>query len=324
MKESRYRKGLVRLLSTLLVVVILAVLVSAAEWTARRIGLGTPILYYETNSYRYALRPDQSVVRLRGAGIRTDEYGLRTDHDWDKPHHGRILFIGDSVTYGGAYVDNRDLFSTVACDSLADERLWFVCGNAGINGYGVDNMAYRIRFDPVPAPDVYVVTLLSADTLRGFASLMSYPYHSRPLPGPVPALTEGVLFLLDRLRANIRYGRGDGAFQGGGENSLLVAELSLKRLFAALEERRKQGKRVLLVHSPERSHVENDYGPFDRRVLELLRESGFPVLEMRDALRADKVDLDEIYYDGAHLEVPGHRFYGRAIAGALQIHGIVR
>jgi len=90
-----------------------------------------------------------------------------------------------------------------------------------------------------------------------------------------------------------------------------------------LEERRKQGKRVLLVHSPEKYYVQADHGTLDLRIVELLRHSGFPVLEMREALRNEGASLDEVYYDGAHLDVTGHRFYGRAIAHTLEARGIL-
>ena len=73
------------------------------------------------------------MVRLRDAGIRIDKCGLRTDDDWDAPGATRILFIGDSVTYGGAYIDNRELFSARSCERLRESGVRAVCRNP--NGY---------------------------------------------------------------------------------------------------------------------------------------------------------------------------------------------
>ncbi len=318
-KKALHRAGL-----ALVVLAGLVLVVAVSELAARAFGLGDPVLYYENESYRYALKPDQSVVRLRGAGIRIDRYGLRTDDDWDQPGALRVLFIGDSVTYGGAYIDNRELFSTRVCERLRASGVQAVCANAGTNGYGTDNMAYRIRFDKAPPPDVYVVTLIAGDTLRGLASLIGFPYFSRPLPPLVPGLTEGALFALDRVRARLRYGRGGGPSQLRTGQAPAVARLSLARLFQALRARAAEDRRVLLVMSPVRRNVEAGYDGFERMVLKRLDGSGFDVLDLLPRLRSERPDLDGIYYDGAHLEVGGHAFYGQAIAEALLERGLLR
>ena len=42
-----------------------------------------------------------------------DRYGLRTTQDWGREDAEiRVLFIGDSATYGGSYIANSELFST--------------------------------------------------------------------------------------------------------------------------------------------------------------------------------------------------------------------
>ncbi len=318
------KRGLFRIAMTLLVIGGVLLVVAVGELTARAFGLGDPVMYYENESYRYALAPNQSVVRLRGAGIRVDRYGLRTDDDWDAPGAIRILFVGDSVTYGGAYVDNRDLFSSRTCEVLRESGIDAVCANAGINGYGTDNMAYRIRFERAPPADIYVVTLLSRDTLRGMASLMSLPYFSKPLPPLVPALSEGALFVLDRVRARLRYGRGGGPSQIRTGDGTEVARLSLGRLFEALRERASEGRRALLVLSPARRNVIEDYDRFDRRVLAELRKSGFELLDPLPRIKTDRPNLDEFFYDGAHLELGGHRYYGDLIAETLLERGLLR
>ena len=43
--------------------------------------------------------------------------------------------------------------------------------------------------------------------------------------------------------------------------------------------------------------------------------TGLPFLEMRDELKGK--DLDAIFYDGWHLDVPGHALYGKILARTL-------
>lgn len=289
---------------------------AAAEALARWYGLGNPVLYYETESYRYAVAPDQSTTRFAGAEVNIDKYGLRTNDNWDSAGATRILFIGDSVTYGGSYIDNRQLFSTKTCAALNPE-VHAVCGNAGTNGYGTDNMAYRIRFSKLPRPNLYVVTILSEDTVRGMASLPEFPLFSRPLLPLVPGLTEVSLFALDWMRARLRFNRGGGPYQGIGSDADAVAALSLERLFAELRTRHAEGSAILLVHTPSKSAVSKGYSVFDEKIVETMKATGFPLLEVRAAL-AGQPALDEVYHDGVHLSVAGHALYGELLASALQ------
>jgi lysophospholipase L1-like esterase len=313
----RKRKWTLRGLLALLLVGSLTLIVALAELAARAYGLGSPVLYYENQTYRYAVRPEQSVERVGGARIEIDKFGLRTLDDWEMPGAERILFVGDSVTYGGSYVDTADLFSSLTCGELRTTGVRVVCGNAGTNGYGTDNMALRVRFGPVPEPDIYVVTVISHDALRGTVSLTRFPYFSKPPPRPVPALAEASLFLLDRVRARLRFAGGEDPSPATAGESAEVAGQSLDRLFVALRER-VEGVRVLLVHSPLRITVERGYNDFDRAVVEHLRSSGFPVLEMRRALVDAGTDPGEVYHDGVHLTPAGHRFYAERITESLR------
>ena len=47
------------------------------------------------------------------------------------------------MTYGGSSIDDKDLFSHIVCKKLNE----YLCGNAGVNSYGVYNTVMRSRFD---------------------------------------------------------------------------------------------------------------------------------------------------------------------------------
>ena len=51
------------------------------EFAARRIGLGTPILYSLDNLVGYRLKPNQSIIRRKNAKITTDFEGFRINHE---------------------------------------------------------------------------------------------------------------------------------------------------------------------------------------------------------------------------------------------------
>ena len=297
----------------LVIVVLLLVPVVAAEIWLRYLGLGFPVLYYESLAYGYAPRPNQEVGRLRDATVTIDSAGLRSTVDWTEPADLKILFLGDSVTYGGSYIDDRDLFSERVCALLA-ERIGGTanCGNAGVNAYGLDNMTGRLRYKEFDDEDVIVLVVISGDAKRGFVTLQSLPYFAKSPPQPLPALTELFAFAIDRLRYLIRF---SDAPSGGVDRTLELADESLDRLFQALREEQEENKKILIVHSPDRNEVQNGYHHLDKLVFERLRDSGFEFIEMREALVGE--DPEEVYYDSVHLEFRGHEIYGEVIADRI-------
>mgnify|MGYP001558315659 CR=1 FL=1 len=80
------------------------ILLAVAEFSLRLVfGLGNPVLYCSSPLFGYRLQPNQFVHR-RGAEIRVNNLGVRADRDWDEQIENKILFLGNSVTYGGTYI----------------------------------------------------------------------------------------------------------------------------------------------------------------------------------------------------------------------------
>ena len=81
-------------------------------------GLGHPPLFYKNPHYGFRLRPNQNTVRFYGAKFNINNLGLRSQKDWDSITENKILFLGDSVTYGGNHLSNDELFSEIAVQNL--------------------------------------------------------------------------------------------------------------------------------------------------------------------------------------------------------------
>jgi hypothetical protein len=174
-----------------MLLLLLAAPFVVTEFYLRSIGLGNPTLYYGNTSFRYAPRPNQKHVGQRGAAITIDSKGLRGVKEWTAPADGKILFVGASATWGGTFIDDKDLYSNVVCEDLKKEfNRTFTCGNAGVNSYGVDNMAERIRYKNVSDESAIVVTVVSYNATHGLADLDSLPYLTVAPPGPFKALWE--------------------------------------------------------------------------------------------------------------------------------------
>jgi hypothetical protein len=240
---------------------------------------------------------------------------LRTPEAWDDPADARILFIGNSVTWSGTSIDDKDTFPYLTCVNLENRTgLSFTCGNAGVNAYGTSNMAARLEYTTITNEQAIVVTLIYPDLLRGLRDLDGEHFFSSKPKGPLPALWEaGTILLVGwtyRLRHYDRTHQEDGSAQ--------VAERSLRRLLDVVKQKEKEGKAVLIVLSPLRSEIGGKESEYTRLAEKLVLESGLPLLNMNTLVT--QAYSDSMYTDEKHLGLPGHRLYGTAIAERLSAH----
>ena len=47
------------------------------------------------------------------------------------------------MTYGGSYIDDKETFAHLVCENINDTN--YICGNAGVNAYGIFNIVYRSK-----------------------------------------------------------------------------------------------------------------------------------------------------------------------------------
>ena len=284
--------------------------IGLAELYLRYLGLGDPILFYANASYRYAPLPNQQKQRLHDARVTIDSKGLRSSRDWSQRADAKILFIGDSVTWGGTFIDDADTFADGVCQRLAQATgKTFVCGNAGANQYGTDNLAERIRYKDFDDETAIVVTLISPDTIRGLTDAAGGFFLTARPPAPFRALWEAAAFLAWRSYRFLR------PLSYRQTDDLRVAERSLQNLLDAIRETQRPGRTVLLVLSPVATELGGHETALTRRVQEILGRSGLELLDLHDAVTAALTS--DFYYDAIHLDVRGHHFYADAIAARL-------
>ena len=293
---------------------VLAALIGApvvlAEFYLRTLGLGNPILFYANTSYRYAAQPHQRQVRRHGATVTIDSKGLRSSRDWSDPADAKILFVGDSVTWGGTYVDDKDTFAEGVCERLAHSTgKSFVCGNSGANQYGTDNMAARIRYKDFSDELVLVVTLIAQDTVRGLVDADGRFLFTQPLPAPIRALWEATTFATWKFYQYLQ------SVTYRHDDDLRVAERSLNNLFSAIRETDQPGRKVLIVLSPVKAELDDREGALTKHVQSILAQSDFDVLDLHAAVSQSLTP--DFYYDAIHLDVRGHHFYADQIARRL-------
>jgi hypothetical protein len=273
-------------------------------------GLGRPVLFQAHPSYGYRLQPNQETWRFGGAHFRINNLGLRASDDWDPGIRDKVLFLGDSVTYGGNHISNHELFSEVAVQGLPGLR----SGNAGIPNWGVENvygLVVQERFLPA---SVYVTTFIEDDFYRGLS-----PGRNRPwikYQTPYFALQELADFVWHKYFMNTaEFNRRER--EGVPEEARL--ETAARKLKAMDEFLKAAGHTHLIFISPTRQQV-LDERPRDPRVQAQLEKHGVEVVYLLDKPRIAAASRDEKrswYQDNDHLTPKGHAVWGELIREEL-------
>ena len=288
------------------------------EFALRIMGLGNPLLYKTNLSYRYYPKPNQNIERF-GNKIIINNLALRSNDDWLEKDNDKtkIIFFGDSVTYGGSFLNNDNLFSSLVCAELNLKNNSYKCGNAGVNGYGSDNINNRIIYGDLDS-DIYIITLIGDSSFRSLVNIGSTPSHSE-LPKYLPALKEFTYWILWRVMMNLR--QNDWWFKGNIDQNYNIAKLSLNNLKNTLNNIVKnEKKKVFVILHPNKDQL-SPIDNLNRKILlikyDLLKdefmkkENYFEVINLEEEIK--KLNSSNIYYDDVHLSKDGHKFFSEQI-----------
>jgi hypothetical protein len=273
-------------------------------------GLGRPQLFYKHPAYGFRLKPNQETWRFGGAHFKINNLGLRAMHDWDAGIDDKILFLGDSVTYGGNRIANQDLFSEIAVRDLPGFR----SGNAGIPNWGVENVyGLVVEAGFLPAR-IYVTTLIEDDFYRGLTLGENRPWIKYETPlFAWQELLEFVWhkYFKDTAELNRR--------EREKEPPSVRVERAAHKLKAMDEFLKAKGYRHLIFISPTHRQVMN-VRPKDPAVQAALDRHGVAAVYLLDrvaALRAPEEERGSWHQDEDHLTVKGHGVWGELIRGEL-------
>ena len=316
-QDSWFSRHPVATISVLLTILMLICLLTLELFLKSFSGLGNPPLYELSPLYGYRLKANQVIQPrggmgfLYGARITTNNLGLRAAGEWDSNPSGKILFLGDSVTYGGQYVADAQLFSSVAGSRLPG---WQV-GNGGINAWGVENIAGLImdyRFFPV---EIVVTCVLEGDFYRGLTRASSLPLWTKR---PGLALQDLLMHFIWRANKSRYGGSVNAVVQDDAHLDKIVDRASRRLKDLDLYLKQRQVRHFIFI-LPTRSQIVDNEPP-DLRVQQVLNQYEIDAEYLRPellALEPDRKKRRKWFHDEVHLEVPGHLAYGLLIGDAL-------
>lgn len=273
-------------------------LLTLFEWGAKRfMGLGDPVVYQSHPIFGYRPLPNQHLHRFKGAALDFNNLGLRADQDWNDKPQGKLLFLGDSVTYGGSYISNEQLFSTLIGKKLPS----YIVGNIGVNAWGIENVyALLVQEGFLPA-EYYVSTFPEGDFLRGLNRFGGQPFWPRK---PHSAFEELYQYYLYKL-TSAKYNESVMPLTPAEEDKVILqAAQRLKEMDSFLAQ--KGYKHVIFITPSKQQALGLE--PKNAAVLAALTAAGLTPIYLLDSIKNEpETTIQSWYTDNIHLSPGGHQ-----------------
>jgi lysophospholipase L1-like esterase len=210
------------------------------------LGLGNPILYEPDPACGYFMRPNQHTRRLLARTV-TNSHGMRSpEFALDKNTLTlRLLFLGDSITYGTTRVDQNDIFVEQVRKNLSMEIHRPVEEiNASANAWAIENEYGFLRSRGTYNSDYVLLVLNSGDLAQPISTLSEV--QGAFTTAPSTAIGE----LLVRVLFRNRQDAGTAV-----QNAPDTEQANLQELTSMVKFVRARGSEFLLVFVPFRREI---------------------------------------------------------------------
>ena len=274
------------------------------------LGLGNPVVVVPDAACAYTLAPDQNTFRFF-CHTHTNSYGMRSDAFASVPAPGtlRIMFVGDSVTYGTSHVDQSRIFTEVLhreLPAVVHQPVEVLNGSAG--AWAIDNELSWLRSRGTFHANIVVLVLNSGDLAQPRAQITDVgddtaQSHSHSALGEV-----WTRILKPRLfRHAPHVDAGDVAGRNAATIRANLAELDdFQKLTAAA------GARMVLLYIPFRHEIPNPAAQSEETLTVWTAAHHVPFFDMTSTEAVWPVHA--ISLDGVHLNARGNQ----VVAGAVE------
>ncbi len=268
----------------------------------KKFGLGKPVIYESSRIYGYKIKPNQNITRL-GNKIIINNLGMRSSTDWNIKNKKKIIFLGDSVTYGGSIVSNNELFSEKVCEQLNNKNNNYLCGNLGVNGYNLYSLVRNIRYRNFDKDSFIVITIIANNFPRMFHNVISQPFWSKEIENFLPALTEVFFIKMDKYRNQKKY-------EFGNEEQL--KKIDIKYYNDLVDELKfhltTKKYKYMILYSPSKSEIKRtENNEIFKNILKNKFDNFFDLTEI------DYRKKEDLFFDNIHLNKQGHDVYSKYI-----------
>jgi len=289
----------------------LLVLVTGTELTLRLLlGLGDPVLIAPDAACSYITRPDQKVYRFF-VHTYINHYGMRSDEV--SPAHPpglvRILFVGDSLTYGTTHVDQKDLFTQIVARGLPailHQKVEVL--NASANGWAPDNEWGWVQSRGIFQSN-YVLLVLNDGDLTQPRARIEEVGDALPQTRPMTAMSELFTRFIKPRILHIRPRQDPGLAVVPDD---VTERANLQDLDRFVDLVRTQRGQMILVFMPFRGDIPRPAAAALTLLQTWSAAHNVPLVDLTKAIAAHSVE-EICLYDHTHFNTAGNAVIGQAI-----------
>ncbi len=282
-----------KIISIIILFVILAVSIFT-EIYLRYVGLGDPVRYDSDYIYGYSPKINQQKERIDGSIVTINDVGVRSKINWKNNNKSKIVFFGDSITYGGSYIDDDETFTSLVCKTLDN----YLCGNAGVNAYSVINIVNRSKFDErLNDSEIVIFVLAPGDFYREYADSNTAHFYLNNKKFFLPATLEAISFIATKYDLNNKISKLDDSTKLHKKELISYSIDYLKQEILRLK---KNNKKVLVFYTIEKNDP-NSLKSINEFIINSINEKKIEIINLNNILIKD-----EYYYDNVHYSSKGH------------------
>lgn len=292
------------------VLLIVVALAACAEAALRfGLGLGNPVLIAPDPACAYITKPNQNIYRFF-VHTYINRYGMRSEEISPARPPGvvRVLFVGDSITYGTTHVDQRDLFTQIVqrgLPAIVHSKVQVL--NASANAWAPDNELSWIESRGIFQSNYVVLVLNDGDLTQPRSTIGQVP----DLPRRRPLTAMGGLmsrYIEPRiLHIQERSSAGDVVIPNA---VILRANLEDLDHFQNLVQFQKG--RMILVFLPFRRDIPGASGKALKVLQDWSRAHDVPLIDLTHAIAAHTAG-EICIYDRTHYNRAGNAIIGQEI-----------
>lgn len=294
-----------------IVLALLVVLVAGTELALRFIlGVGNPVLIAPDAACSYITRPNQNIDRFF-VHTYINRFGMRSDEVSPAKPPGvvRLLFVGDSITYGTTHVDQRQIFTQVVRRGLpAVVHHPVEVLDASANAWAPDNEWSWVRSRGIFQSD-YVVLVLNDGDLAQPRATIDQVGDDLPQKRPLTAIGEMYTrFLAPRIFHIARHSdAGDVVIPSDVTMRANLDDLKSFRVLVT-----GQHATMVLLYLPFRRDVPTLSAPSGRILHAWAETNQVPILDLTETIAPYPVN-QICLYDHTHFNAKGNQIVGQAI-----------
>jgi lysophospholipase L1-like esterase len=345
-RPASRRRGAVKKLALLLAAACVLGEAGLRAWDHFHGRTGSLYDYVVPVGTRFKMRPGVTVIvpeRYGDIRYSFNRQGYR-DVDHDPARHGRrLLWLGDSVTFGLGVAQDRTYAARIARQLASRQPAWETVDEAifaydtrhELETLGEDGLEYR--------PEVIVLQFYMNDFSISsphprfgdvhwsdrLAALKNRLVYKSALYLRAQQLLLGASYLLFHDVRRRHFPRTLNAAQPKFQSAYLAAHPDDATLptFTALaaigDLARRHGARLLVFITPDEVQLFTPrYDVINARVAGFCRRQGIPTFDPLPVLRA-RADRGRLFYDGIHYSDHGHAVVARLLLAALDSGGFL-